>query len=106
MTDKKTITRWGKETYTIQNEGSAPFEITVSGRNRWALLVLILLGKKGYTPIRRPALRWSAYVFNLRGLGVKIITLTEPHAGPFKGTHGRYVLQSIVTSAQANEVAA
>ena len=97
MTDKKTITSCRKATFTIQNEGSAPFEITVSGRDRWALLVLMLLGKQGYTPTTRPVLRWSAYVFNLRGLGVKIITLTEPHAGPFKGTHGRYVLQSIVT---------
>jgi hypothetical protein len=96
MTDKK-ITDWGKATYVIKNEGQEPFEITVSGRDRWALEMLMRLGQTGCTPITKPAPRWSAYVFNVRGLGVNIITITEPHAGPFKGTHGRYVLQSIVT---------
>jgi len=106
MTDKKTIIHWGKATYTIQNEGSEPFEITVSGRDRWALEMLMCLGQTGCTPITKPAPRWSAYVYNLRKMGVGIVTITEPHDGPFKGTHARYVLQSIVTPTQANEVAA
>jgi len=97
LTDKKPITHWDKATYIIKNEGSAPFEIKVSGRDRWALEMLMRLGQTGCTPITKPAPRWSAYIFNVRGLGVKIITLTEQHYGPFKGTHGRYVLQSKVT---------
>lgn len=106
MTGNEHITQWSKITYTIENKGLDHFKITVSGRDRWALETLMRMGPKGCTPITQPAPRWSAYVYNLRKLGVGIVTLTEPHDGPFKGTHARYVLQSIVTPAQANEVAA
>lgn len=77
-------------------EGDA-FCIVVSGRDRWALEELRKAGAKGCTPIDNPAPRWSAYVFNLRDLGVAIETITEPHEGAFPGWHGRYVLRSGVT---------
>jgi hypothetical protein len=79
--------------YHIQPEGGEPFTIEAKGRDAWALDQLREAGPKGCTTIEQPALRWSAYVHNLRGLGVPIETLTEPHGGEFSGTHGRYVLR-------------
>ncbi len=90
MTDT-TKSGWGKAAFTIQNGVDAPFQITVCGRDRWALECLIHAGESGCTPIRHPGPRWSGYVFNLRQLGVVIETITEPHDGPFPGTHARYV---------------
>lgn len=74
-------------------EGDA-FRIVLSGRDRWALEELRKAGAKGCTPIDNPAPRWSAYVFNLRELGVEIVTITEQHKGNFPGHHGRYMLRS------------
>ena len=59
----------------------------------WALEELRRAGAQGCTPIDSPAPRWSAYVFNLRTLGVDIETIHEAHGGEFSGTHGRYVLR-------------
>ena len=69
---------------------------TAQGRDAWALLELMDAGEKGCTPIDNPGPRWSAYVFNLRGLGLAIETMHEPHRGRFAGTHARYVLRSHV----------
>ena len=63
-------------------------------------------GRTGCTPIETPGPRWSAYVFDLRGMGLDIETVTEPNTGPFAGTHARYVLRSVVERAQGDEVAA
>ena len=82
--------------YHIQPEGGEPFTIEAKGRDAWALDRLREAGPKGCTPITEPAPRWSAYVFNLRALGVPIETVTEPHGGAFSGTHGRYVLRADV----------
>lgn len=82
--------------YHIHPKGGEPFTIYAKGRTAWALDRLRLAGPKGCTPIDQPAPRWSAYVFNLRGLGVPIETVTEPHGGEFSGTHGRYVLRARV----------
>lgn len=79
--------------YQVQPEGGEAFTIQAKGRNAWALDRLREAGPKGCTPRTEPAPRWSAYVHNLRGLGVPIETLTEPHGGEFSGTHGRYVLR-------------
>jgi len=70
-----------------------PTLITLTGRNAWAMRELILLGEKGCTPIDNPAPAWTAYVQKLRAKGFKIVTVTEPHGGPYKGQHGRYVLR-------------
>ena len=68
----------------------------IAGRDAWALMQLVAAGTKGVTPIERPAPRWSAYIHNLRKVGLAIETKHESHGGPFPGTHGRYVLQNQV----------
>ena len=70
-----------------------PTPYTLTGRNAWAMRELILSGEKGCTPIDNPAPAWAAYVQNLRGMGFNIVTVIEPHGGPYKGHHGRYVSQ-------------
>jgi hypothetical protein len=94
MADQKA---WGAALYTIKHENGERLEIGVSGRDRWALEALIAAGALGCTPIETPCPRWSAYVHNLRNLGVPIETITERHDGPFAGTHARYVLRASVT---------
>ena len=86
----------GGKAYTVKTTSGDVFYIAVSGRVRWALDQLRTAGKSGCTPIDNPAPRWSAYIFDLRSMGVEIVTLHEPHAGEFAGTHGRYVLRSLV----------
>jgi len=84
----------GKGTpYRVTLADGETFVIAVSGRNRWALDRLRAAGSRGVTPITHPAPRWSAYVHELRALGVEIETLHEPHEGAFPGRHGRYVLR-------------
>jgi hypothetical protein len=83
--------------YIITPEGGEePFAIEAKGRNAWALDRLCEAGPKGLAPIDQPAPRLSAYVFNLRGLGVPIETAREPHGGEFAGSHGRYFLRAFV----------
>jgi len=71
--------------------------ISVKGREEWALRCLIAAGQKGCTPLDTPGPRWSAYIHDLRAMGVEIETINEKHGGPFRGTHARYVLRSHVT---------
>jgi len=97
--DTKTIANQnhaGKADVRFEGAGG-PSWCVVSGRDLWALRELIRVGKKGVTPIECPGPRWSAYVHNLRELGIKIETDYEPHDGPYPGTHGRYILQSRVS---------
>jgi hypothetical protein len=82
--------------YHITPEGGDTFAIHAKGREAWALDRLRAAGRKGCTPITEPGPRWSAYVHKLRGQGVPIETVTEPHGGEFSGTHGRYVLRADV----------
>lgn len=70
--------------------------LTALGRASWALKQLIKAGDRGCTPITHPGPRWSHYVWLLRGMGVLIETIHEPHSGPFPGTHAKYVLKSPV----------
>lgn len=77
-------------------DGDSFQSISCTGRDAWALLHLIKEGPKGCTPINNPGPRWSAYVFNLRQMGLAIQTIDERHSGPFPGTHARYVLQNRV----------
>jgi hypothetical protein len=84
----------GGTLYSVKTTDGGTFAILVSGRVRWALDQLRKAGKAGCTPIYNPAPRWSAYVFDLRGMGVEIETITEPHEGDFPGNHARYVLRS------------
>lgn len=96
-----TTSRWAKAQFEIQNADQATFQVVVSGRVRWALECLMEAGALGCTPIENPGPRWSGYVHDLRELGVQIETVTEPHGGPFKGTHARYVLHSLVQQARS-----
>lgn len=80
--------------YRVTPSTGEAFCITVKGRDRWALEELRKAGARGCTPIENPAPRWSAYIHNLRELGVEIETIIEPHGGDFAGYHGRYVLRS------------
>jgi len=82
--------------YEVTPTGGEPFTISVKGRVRWALDRLRAAGAKGCTPITEPAPRWSGYIHLLRGMGVEIETIHEPHGGEFSGHHGRYVLRSRV----------
>lgn len=93
MTETKT---WGKAQFAIVADDGSETIVTLQGRDRWALECLIAAGPKGCTPIDHPGPRWSAYTFDIRALGVNIETVTEPHGGPFKGSHARYVLRSKV----------
>ena len=83
-------------------EGSEPSTVACVGRDAWALLELIKAGPKGCTPIDNPGPRWSAYVFNLRQMGLSIQTIEERHGGPFAGHHARYVLKSSVSIVDSN----
>lgn len=92
--------RWGKARFTVHQSDGKTREITVQGRDRWALEHLIAAGPKGCTPIEQPGPRWSGYTIDLRHEhGLEIETITEEHDGPFQGHHARYVLRSVVTFA-------
>lgn len=68
--------------------------LRVKGREAWTLNCLLETGQGGVIPLERPAPRWSAYVHSLRKRGLVIDTIGEEHAGPYSGTHGRYVLRT------------
>jgi hypothetical protein len=89
--------QWGRARFSVQNADATPFQITATGRERWALECLIAVGASGCTPIDNPGPRWPAYVFDLKAMGLVIETLTEAHGGPFAGHHARYVLRSSVS---------
>lgn len=89
--------QWPARAFTIRREGEPPRVVTAKGRDRWALETLMAAGPKGCTPLHNPAPRWAAYIHNLRALGIRIDTITEPHGGPFAGHHARYVLRDNVS---------
>ena len=72
-------------------------EITLKGREAWAIHALIQSGQRGITSVSNPAPRLAHYIFKLRGSGFDIITIDEPHGGAFAGSHARYVLRSPVS---------
>ena len=87
--------------YIVTPSAGEPFTIEAKGRDAWALDRLIEAGLRGCTPITEPAPRWSAYVFNLRALGLEIETIFEKHGGEFSGWHGRYILRADVVKGGA-----
>lgn len=87
--------RWACAAFEMLDDKQSRI-IEVSGRDRWALECLVIAGPKGCTPIDTPGPRWSAYVHNLRALGLDIETMHESHDGPFSGTHARYVLRTSI----------
>jgi hypothetical protein len=88
MTNSKTITK----KFRLLPDGQ-PF--TVKGREAWSLLHLIKAGARGCSALDYPAVRWAAYVHDLRhDFGIRIETEHESHGGPFPGSHARYRLVS------------
>lgn len=83
--------------------GPKPARLTLIGRNAWALMQLLTEGERGCTPRTHPAPRWSAYVHDLRQMGIDIETIHERHGGAFPGNHGRYVLRSFVNVLEGAE---
>ncbi len=75
---------------TLLSEPPRTFEL--EGRLGWAMFNLSKSGARGIAPIERPAPRWSAYVHELRKMGIQIETEMEPHAGAYSGHHARYRL--------------
>ena len=90
---KKQAIHAGFMVYPAQGD---PFLINVNGRIKWALERLLGSGSAGCTPLTQPAPRWSHYIHQLRGMGVEIETIHEPHGGGYPGHHGRYVLRARV----------
>lgn len=68
--------------------------LRLKGREAWTLTCLMEVREHGVIPLERPAPRWSAYVHSLRKRGLSIDTIDESHAGPYSGTHGRYILRT------------
>jgi hypothetical protein len=66
------------------------------GRCAATLDALIQAGDGGLTSFEYPAPRVSDYMYRLRKGGLAVETITEGHAGPFSGSHGRYILRSEV----------
>lgn len=97
-----TLQNWGLTPFSVKDHDGRIRTIIVRGRPRWALENLIQAGDRGCTAIDNPGPRWSAYIHDLRHEhGLDIVTLTEEHGPPFEGTHGRYVLRSVVTRFKA-----
>ncbi|MDI3336648.1 hypothetical protein QKW60_09535 [Defluviimonas aestuarii] len=103
QTDTK---KWGNAKYAVIAPDGTENIIMVNGRERWALECLIAAGEIGCTPIDHPGPRWSAYTHDIRGMGVEIETVHEPHGGDWPGTHARYVLRSRVRRVEADREAA
>ena len=70
--------------------------IRATGREAWTLRNLIDAGSKGVSGLVQIGPRLSAYVFDLKRMGIDIEARREPHGGPFPGHHARYVLRSPV----------
>ena len=93
-------TTWGKVPFNIHKTNCIKAHATICGRDLWALECLMTAGPIGCTPLNHPSPRWSAYVFDLREMGIEIGTVTEPHGLPFPGAHARCVLKSQVVRAE------
>ena len=91
--------------FSVVDAHGAARILELKGRDAWALTELIRAGDQGCTPIDTPGPRWSGYVHKLRHrYGLDIVAITEPHGGPYKGTHARYVLRSVVHCLSAGGV--
>lgn len=97
ITQRKSARYNGGTPYTVTSTDGGTFPIVVSGRVRWALNQLRAAGTAGCTPIDNLAPRWASYILDLRGMGVEIDTLHEPHEGELAGMLGRHVLRSTET---------
>tara|TARA_R110002074_G_scaffold195293_1_gene361522 strand:- start:344 stop:628 length:285 start_codon:yes stop_codon:yes gene_type:complete len=69
-----------------------PRMLELDGRLGWAMCQLAQAGAHGIETVKRPAPRWSAYVHELRSMGIPIETEMVAHGGPYPGRHARYRL--------------
>jgi len=93
-------------TFCVESE-NGKHQLSLTGRDAWALSELIKAGSKGCTPIDNPGPRWSGYVHVLRhDHGLSIETVYEQHRGAFPGNHARYILRSPVRLVAAESEAA
>lgn len=90
----------GHAQFTIKYDCAEFRTVLLSGYNRWALETLIAAGGKGCIPLELPAPRWSAYIHNLRRVGVPIATFAEPCSHSEKRKRCRYVLAASVEPVQ------
>lgn len=69
---------------------------SVKGQTARALLALVIAGAQGVTALEIStwALRLSAYIHDLRKMGLNIQMIREEH---LEGWHGRYILLTPVT---------
>src|SRR5580704_9196789 len=89
--------------FSVVDAHGAARILELKGRDAWALTELVRAGDLGCTPIDTPGPRWSGYVHKLRRrYSLDIVTVTEPHGGPYKGTHARYILRSVVRTLSAD----
>lgn len=77
--------------------GERPRTFELKGRLGWTAYQLAQAGAQGVTPIERPAPRWSAYVHDLRSMGLPIETKLVAHKGRYPGQHARYALACDIT---------
>lgn len=77
--------------------GERPRTFELKGSLGWTVYQLAQAGAQGVTPIERPAPRWSAYVHDLRRMGLPIETELAAHKGRYPGQHARYVLACDIT---------
>lgn len=85
-----------RTTYVIDNSDEPIFDLSLSGRLRWALDVLWEAQREGLscTTLDHPGTRLSDYVHRLRQMGVRIVTRRRQNTGEFPGTHADYELVS------------
>jgi hypothetical protein len=102
--DAARVSGKGLRVYQLRTAEGQNIRVSCKGRPAWALDRLLAAGARGVTPADEPAgPRWSAYVFNLRALGLEIETITEPHGGDYPGHHARYVLRARVQKGGADD---
>lgn len=86
--------------FDVMDGDGKPSQIAIKGRRlTWALDQLINEGSSGCSAFDHWAPRWSSYIADLRGRGLRISTIRDYHEGPFPGWHARYVLISRVRRA-------
>lgn len=69
-----------------------PCMFKLQGRLGWTMAQLFNAGPPGVTTIEPLGSGWSAYVHDLRELGIQIETQMEPHKGAYPSHHARYRL--------------
>lgn len=81
--------------HLLSGDGDAK-PLVLPKRAEWFLSELVKAFPEGVTTIAYPGVRIGDCILKLRKAGVDVRTVYEPHAGEFRGRHGRYFLRSRV----------